>query len=67
MEKKVKFEKDGKHYIYVSSVPDQFKPVEGEIVRATTLIGFHSFERAEDGRIRFNGLMQNDFNVGGGV
>jgi hypothetical protein len=67
VEKKVKFERAGKHYIYATSVNDSFREKEGDVVRATTMIGYNSFERMEDGRIKFNGLMQSDFNVGEGM
>ena len=30
-------------------------------------MGFHVFEQLEDGSIKFEGMMQTDFNVGSGI
>lgn len=50
-----------------TSLPDEIKPFEAKVTRAYSIVGFHVFEPLEDGRILFEGLMQNDFNVGGGI
>ena len=52
--------------MFFSSIPDDFKPAgEGGVTRAYTIIGFHEYEKLDDGRIRFRGIMQNDFNLPG--
>lgn len=48
-------------------MPDDLRAPEAKIVRATTILGFHVIELLEDGRIKFEGIMQNDFNLGTGM
>ena len=66
LEKKLKFQMDSRHFIYFSSIPDEIQPAEKYVIRATTIIGYHCFERMDDGRVKFTGVMQNDFNLGNG-
>lgn len=67
LEKKVKFTDGNKRYVYFTSLPDEILPIEEGVSRGYTLIGFHCFERQEDGRILMEGIMQNDFNIGTGA
>jgi len=53
LEKKVKFSKDGKKYVFFSSVPDEFRPPNEGTTRAYTISGFHVFEKLEDGRVKY--------------
>ena len=41
VEKKLKFKKDNKVYVYFSSIPDEFKEIEKSTERAYTVAGFH--------------------------
>lgn len=66
-EKKLFFKKDGIEYIYFTSYPDELKPPDAKVVRAQTILGFHVIEILEDGRIKFEGIMQSDFNLGTGM
>lgn len=67
LEKKMKFSKDNRHFIVFTSIPDEMQPAENNIVRATTILGYHCFEKLDDGRIKFTGVMQNDFCLGSGL
>mmetsp|Transcript_10623 Transcript_10623/g.10706 ORF Transcript_10623/g.10706 Transcript_10623/m.10706 type:complete len:97 (+) Transcript_10623:497-787(+) len=65
LEKKMKFTHNNVHYIFLSSIPDQFKPEEGKVSRAYTVTTFHVFEQLGDGRTLFTGINQNDLNLTG--
>ena len=67
LEKKLKFTHQGKIFIFFTSIPDTFRPAEGKITRAYSIMGFHIFERLEDGRLKFTGLAQTDINIGTGT
>eukprot|EP00350_Pseudokeronopsis_sp_OXSARD2_P001102 CAMPEP_0170556864 /NCGR_PEP_ID=MMETSP0211-20121228/19011_1 /TAXON_ID=311385 /ORGANISM="Pseudokeronopsis sp., Strain OXSARD2" /LENGTH=125 /DNA_ID=CAMNT_0010867443 /DNA_START=349 /DNA_END=726 /DNA_ORIENTATION=+ len=65
LEKKVKFTHNNVHYIFLSSIPDQYKPEEDKVSRAYTVTTFHVFEKLADGTILFTGINQNDLNLTG--
>ena len=67
LEKKVKFQADGKHYVFYSSVPDEIKPNEKNVSRGYSIIGFHQFENLPDGRVLCESIMQSDLNMGTGM
>jgi len=48
-------------------LPDEIRPPEARITRAYSIMGFHVFEKLEDDTIKFEGMMQTDFNVGSGI
>ena len=64
LEKKIFFKHDGAYYIFFSSIPDSFRPNEKNVSRAYTVTGFHVWKE-EDGKILYNALNQNDFNLQG--
>jgi hypothetical protein len=51
LEKKVKYQAEGKQYVYYSSAPDDVRPVDKNISRGYSIIGFHQFENLPDGRV----------------
>ena len=57
LEKKVKFQAEGKHYVYYTSVPDEIKAAEKSNLRGYTIIGYHQFEILEDGRVLCESMM----------
>jgi len=70
LEKKMKFVINGVHFIYFSSIPDQYYEIGEGISRAITILGFHVYEiipNNEGGAatIKFTALMQSDFNLKG--
>ena len=65
VEKKITFQDEGKTYVYFTSVPDSFKEPKEGTVRAQTVLGFHVFEKAEDGRVKFTSINQMDVNLKG--
>jgi hypothetical protein len=61
LEKKIVFkDQEGKVYVYFTSVSDDFKEKEDDIVRATTILGFHVFETLDDGTKKFTSVNQTD-------
>ena len=65
VEKKITFQDEGKTYVYFTSVPDSFKEPKEGTVRAQTVLGFHVFEKAVDGRVKFTSINQMDVNLKG--
>lgn len=59
--------KHTRHFVYFTSVPDSMLEIENGVTRAQVIIGIHMFEKMEDGRLRFQALVQNDFNMGIGA
>jgi hypothetical protein len=64
VEKKLKFKvkveqiqgvkgKHTRHFVYFSSLPDGFRPIDKNVTRAKVLFGMHMFEKLEDGRLHF--------------
>ena len=64
VEKKLKFKakveqfkgvkgKYSRHFVYFSSLPDEFRPLDKNVTRAKVLFGIHMFEKLEDGRLHF--------------
>lgn len=64
VEKKLKFKvkveqiqgvkgKHTRHFVYFSSLPDEFRPIDKNVTRAKVLFGIHMFEKLEDGRLHF--------------
>ena len=56
--------KHTRNFIFFSSVPDSMMQIENGVTRATVILGIHMFEKMEDGRLRFQAIVQNDFNMG---
>jgi hypothetical protein len=67
LEKKLKFHHEGKLFVFFTSMPDVIKPPDSKTTRAYSIVGFHIFERIEDGRLKFTGLAQTDVNIGTGT
>jgi hypothetical protein len=42
-----------RHFVYFSSLPEAFYPLEKSVTRAKVLFGLHVFEKLEDGRLHF--------------
>ena len=59
--------KHTRHFVYFTSVPDSMLEIENGVTRAHVIIGIHMFEKLEDGRLRFQAIVQNDFNMGTGA
>ena len=64
LEKKLKFKvkveqiqgvkgKHTRYFVYFSSLPDGFRPIDKNVTRAKVLFGIHMFEKLEDGRLHF--------------
>ena len=51
-----------REFYYISSVPDQFKPIESNITRAYTLSEFMVFERVKGVGTKFQRIYQKNFN-----
>ena len=51
LEKKIKFSKDGKTYIYTSQCPNDIYESTDDSIRATHIMGIMIFEQTDDGTI----------------
>ncbi len=45
-----------RHFVYFSSLPEGFYPIDKSVTRAKVIFGLHIFERLEDGRLHFQSL-----------
>jgi hypothetical protein len=67
LEKKIKFQAEGKTYVFYSSLPDEMRPADKNITRGYSIIGFHQFENLPDGRVLAESIIQSDLNLGTGM
>jgi hypothetical protein len=66
LEKKFKFTKGNRQFVIFTSIPDDIQPTDSSTTRAHTILGYHVFEKLDDGRVKFGGIMQTDFKLGTG-